>query len=99
MQERSTTKQVENIQKRGKKNVGQEQSTSQETTKRDQQQPIASAKSTGKKQFKSIDLNDDAIAENSQLMVPNVTKPSETNLKSKSSKSETKSAVPWYLQE
>ena len=98
MQERSTTKQVENIQKRGKKNVGQEQSTSLETTKRDQQ-PIASAKSIGKKQFQSIDLNDDAIAENSQLMVPNVTKPSETNLKSKSSKSETKSAVPWYLQE
>lgn len=99
MQERSTTKQVQNIQKRSKKNLDQEQSSSQKTTKMNQQQPIASAESTRKNQFQSIDLNDDAIAENSQLMVPNITKPGETNLKSKSSKSETKSAVPWYLQE
>ena len=85
--------------RRSKKNTNQQELTPQEPTKANDNQSFAGAQNSRKKASQSTAPNDEATAERNQLIVPNITKPEESNQKSKSSKSETKSAVPWYLQE
>ena len=93
MQERSKPN------RRSKKNTDHEELPSKKPTKVNEQKSIASAENTRKKHSQSTALNDDATDEKNQLMVPNIKMPGASNQKSKSSKSEAKGAVAWYLQE
>ena len=85
--------------RRSKKNTDHEELPSKKPPTAHEQQSIVGAQNTRKSDCQSTAPNEDATTEKNQLIVPNPAMPGASNQKSKSSKSDTKSAVPWYLQE